>query len=462
MIVPANAKLAMWSPASWKKYPALQQPVYPERRCVQEVLRQLRQRPALVYKEELEHLKKLLAEAAQGRRFLLQGGDCAERFHEHVAPAITKQLRMLRQMSLVLHHGLRLPIIRVGRMAGQFAKPRSAAFEWAGEKKLPVYRGDLINSFAAEAHARVPDPRRMLQGYAQAAATLKYVRAFAASDVEGQRLEPWNWDALPRNARAYAQVLARWNEATPGRGRSGVLAETEFFSSHEALLLSYEEALTRREIESDRYYNFGAHMLWLGDRTRHVNGAHVEYLRGLANPIGLKLGPTCAPEELLALLRVLNPLNEWGRITLITRLGATHIARLLPPLLQAVQRSRARVLWCCDPMHGNTILTKAGWKTRACDDILAELRQCFALHRAHGSWLGGVHFELTGDNVTECLGGMQGLAETDLHRQYETYCDPRLNYVQSLEMAFEIVNAHQAEREAREASMAPKHAYASV
>lgn len=443
-----NGLTPMWSRESWRKYPALQQPAYPNEAALQNVLSQLRQSPALVYKGEVEHLKTLLAEAAQGKRFLLQGGDCAERFHERAAAEVRKQLRILLQMSWVLRHGLNVPIICLGRMAGQFAKPRSAEFDLIEGKKLPVYRGDLINSFEPEAQARVPDPERMLQGYAQAAAALKHMRAFATSGAEAQRLEHWDWESFPRNdrTREYLRLLARMQEEPRGRMRRDACHAARFFASHEALLLGYEEALTRRDPESERCYNFGAHLLWLGDRTRRLHGAHVEYLRGLANPLGVKIGPECEPEELPALLRVLNPLNEWGRITLITRLGADNVARLLPRFIKAVQQSRARVLWCCDPMHANTLTTQAGWKTRRFEDILAELRLCFELHRTHGSWLGGVHFELTGDNVTECLGGAQELAESDLARNYETYCDPRLNYVQSLEMAFEIVSAHQAAR----------------
>jgi 3-deoxy-7-phosphoheptulonate synthase len=438
-----------WSPSSWKNYPAKQQPVYPQPERLQETLAQLREYPPLVYSGEIEHLKRLLAEAAQGKRFVLQGGDCAERFRDCTNQAIVGKLKILLQMSLVLIYGLRKPVVRIGRIAGQFAKPRSAEFETVAGQTLPVYRGDLINSFEPIAETRTPDPRRLLQSYYHSSLTMNYVRAL----IEGgfadlHHPEHWNLEFISASAhrREYVQLVERLTDAihfmeSLGGLRDSVLGKVNFFTSHEGLLLCYEEALTRRESASDKYYNAGAHTLWIGDRTRDLSGAHVEYFRGLANPLGLKIGPSCSPEELLALLRVLNPLNEWGRITLITRLGQQHITRLLPPLLQAVQKQGAHVLWCCDPMHGNTTITEHGVKTRDFEEILAELRLCFELHRTHGSWLGGVHFELTGENVTECTGGAQKIAAKDLSVNYDTYCDPRLNYAQSLEMAFQIAQA---------------------
>lgn len=463
--------MSAWTPQSWKKFPAQQQPRYPQPERLETTLAQLRTYPPLVYAGEVDYLKRLLAEAAQGHRFVLQGGDCAERFRDCTHAAIVSKIKILLQMSLVLIYGLRKPVVRIGRIAGQFAKPRSADFESVNGQTLPVYRGDLINSFEPEAATRVPDPQRLLQSYYHSSLTMNYVRAL----IEGgfadlHHPEHWNLEFISASAHRcdYVQLVERLTDAIHfmealGGVRNSVLGTVNFFTSHEGLLLPYEEALTRHEIKSDKYYNLGAHTLWLGDRTRDLNGAHVEYFRGLANPIGIKIGPSCAPEELLELLRVLNPLNEWGRITLITRLGQERIATLLPPLIHAVQKHGARVLWCCDPMHGNTTMTEHGIKTRDFAEILAELRLCFDLHRTHGSWLGGVHFELTGENVTECTGGAQKIAAKDLATNYETYCDPRLNYAQSLEMAFQIVGAHQTDRRARETSrMKSNLAFASL
>jgi 3-deoxy-7-phosphoheptulonate synthase len=394
----------------------------------------------------------LLGEAAQGQRFLLQGGDCAERFADCVAASIADKLRVLLQMSLVLTYGLRKPIIRVGRLAGQYAKPRSAPLETIGGVSLPVYRGDLVNGFEPTSTARASDPERLLQAYFHAAATLNYVRAL----IEGGFADlhhPEHWDLEfireSERHRDYTQIVSRILDAISFMEACGSALETalgriDFFTSHEALVLPYEEAMTRREAESCRHFNLGAHMLWLGDRTRTLDGAHVEYLRGIANPIGIKIGPSCSPDELPALIERLNPANQWGRVTLITRLGADRVRELLPPLLRAVRAAGARVLWVCDPMHGNTVRTATGVKTRDFERILEELRETSAVHHENESRLGGVHFELTGEDVTECLGGARRLAEADLHTNYATYCDPRLNGEQSLEMAFLIAgwNSH--------------------
>jgi len=394
----------------------------------------------------VEHLKGLLAEAAQGRRFLLQGGDCAERFEECNEREIGDKLKIMLQMSVVLTHALRKPIVRVGRLAGQYAKPRSAETETVGGVSLPVYRGDMVNGFAATKEARTPDPERMLQAYFHAAATLNYLRALIEAGFADLH-HPEHWDlgffhASERHPE-YEAIVERILDAISfmeacGSNLEAALGRIDFFTSHEALVLPYEEALTRLDEGTGQHYNLGAHMLWLGDRTRSLDGAHVEYLRGIANPIGVKVGPTCTPEELVRLVERLNPGNDWGRVTLITRLGADRVARLLPPLVGAIRAAGARVLWSCDPMHGNTIRTVGGVKTRDFEQILRELRETFAVHAACESHLGGVHFELTGDNVTECLGGARGLAEADLATKYVTYCDPRLNGEQSLEMAFLI------------------------
>src|SRR5712692_5020557 len=435
-----------WTPQTWRSRPAEQQPRYPDTERLQRVLERLATLPPLVAPGAVAHLEGLLAEVAQGRRFLLQGGDCAERFEDCREPAIADKLKVLLQMSVVLTYGLRQPIVRVGRLAGQYAKPRSAATEEIGGVSLPVYRGDPVNGFAPTPASRAPDPERMLQAYFHSAATLNYVRAL----IEGGFADlhhPEHWDlGFIRDSerhREYSEIVARILDAISfmdacGSALESALGRIDFFTSHEALVLPYEEALTRREEASGRYFNVGAHMLWLGDRTRDLAGAHVEYLRGIANPIGIKVGPTCAPDALPALVQRLNPENLWGRVTLITRLGAGRVRELLPPLIRAVQTAGARVLWSCDPMHGNSVRTAGGVKTRDFEQILGELRETYAIHQASDSRLGGVHFELTGDDVTECLGGARRLVEADLQANYSTYCDPRLNDEQSLEMAFLI------------------------
>ena len=441
--------MEVWSPDSWKKHPIRQQPAYPDQTLLQQTLVQLRRYPSLVFAGEVEYLKHMLAEAAQGRRFLLQGGDCAERFKDCTNQAIINKLKILLQMSMVLTYGLRQSIIRVGRIAGQYAKPRSVDFEIANGREIPVYRGDSINSFEPDPEARIPDPRRLLKSYYHSSATINYIRAL----IEGgfadlHHPENWQLETFSKSGRKkeYLQVVERISDAVQflealGGVREGVLGKISFFTSHEGLLLPYEDALTHYDLRRAKFYNLGAHTLWIGERTRQLDGAHVEYFRGIGNPIAVKIGPSCSREELLELLRVLNPLNEWGRLTLITRFGQDKIGRLLPPLLEAVCRQDARVLWCCDPMHGNMLITENGVKTRDFDQILSELRQCFEIHRRHGTRLGGVHFELTGEDVTECTGGAQGLLEKDLSTNYDTYCDPRLNYAQSLEMAFQIAGS---------------------
>ncbi|MGH7495608.1 MAG: class II 3-deoxy-7-phosphoheptulonate synthase [bacterium] len=438
-----------WSTDSWKNYPIKQQPAYPDPVLLEQTLAQLRRYPSLVFAGEVEYLKQLLAEAAQGRRFLLQGGDCAERFKDCTNEAIVDKLKILLQMSLVLTYGLRKAIIRVGRIAGQYAKPRSYDFETVAGRELSVYRGDSINSFEPDPAGRIPDPRRMLQSYYHSSTTINYIRAL----IEGgfadlHHPENWQLESFSTSGRKkeYLRMVKRITDAVQfmeslGSVNESVLGKINFFTSHEGLLLRYEEALTYYDLRRGKYYNLSAHSLWIGERTRQIDGAHVEYFRGIANPIGVKIGPSCGPEELVDLLNILNPLNEWGRITLITRLGQDKIARTLPPLLEAVSRHGLHVLWCCDPMHGNTLTTSNGVKTRDFNQILSELRQSFEIHRSHNTWLGGVHFELTGEDVTECTGGVQGLLEEDLSVNYETYCDPRLNYVQSLEMAFQIAGS---------------------
>ncbi len=433
-----------WNPHSWQRFPAEQQPAYPEPTALEGVLARLRQLPPLVVPEEVDRLRGLLAEAALGRRFLLQGGDCAEQFKDCAPEAIAGKLRVLLQMSVALTHGGRRPVVRVGRIAGQFAKPRSKATELIRGRELPSYRGDLVNALEATPEARRPDPSRMLEAYFHAAATLNHLRALTAGGFADLH-HPERWELpggtgeVPEYRRTLDQVKESLDflEALGGVQRDA-LERIDFFTSHEALLLPFEEALTRWVGEAGAYYNLGAHTLWVGERTRQLDGAHIEYLRGLRNPLGVKVGPSATPEHLVALLDRLDPGREAGRITLISRFGARRIREALPPLLKAVQAAGRTVLWSCDPMHGNGVESAQGLKTRDFDAILAELRQAFEIHRELGSHLGGVHFELTGEAVTECTGGTQRLSEVDLAKAYETGCDPRLNGVQSLEMAFLI------------------------
>ena len=437
-----------WTPQSWQQRTALQQPVYADPSALERALAQLRRLPPLVVPEEVDRLRGLLAEAALGRRFLLQGGDCAEQFKDCSGEAIADRLRIMLQMSVVLTHAARRPVVRVGRIAGQYAKPRSSAMERVAGRELPSYRGDLINGLEATEAVRRPDPERMLQAYFHAAATLNHLRAL----IEGgfadlHHPERWELHGTTTGVAAYRETLSQVRESLEflellGTVERGALERIDLFTSHEALLLPFEEALTRwvpdQGPSEGGYYNLGAHMLWVGERTRQLDGAHLEYLRGLRNPLGVKLGPSASAEELLEILDLLDPRQVPGRITLITRFGAARIQEALPSLLTAVKRTGRPVLWSCDPMHGNGVQTQGGLKTRSFDAILSELRQAFELHKQAGTVLGGVHFELTGEAVTECIGGSQGLSEADLPRAYETGCDPRLNDAQSLEMAFLI------------------------
>ena len=436
--------MTSWTPHSWQRFPAQQQPVYGDPSELEVHLARLRRLPPLVVPEEVRRLRGLLAEAAQGRRFLLQGGDCAEAFKDCTADAIEGKLRVLLQMSVALTHGGRKPVVRVGRIAGQFAKPRSKPTERIGDLELPSYRGDLVNGVEPTVEARRPDPARLQEAYFHASATLNHLRALSAGGfADLHHPERWELPGGSGEVPAYRRTLDQVRESLDflealGGVQRDALERIDFFTSHEALLLPYEEALTRWVAEDSGYYNLGAHTLWVGERTRQLDGAHLEYLRGIRNPIGVKVGPSASPEHLVALLEHLDPQREPGRVTLISRFGAAQIQAALPPLLKAVQATDHPVLWSCDPMHGNGIESASGLKTRDFGAILAELRQAFELHRAHGSHLGGVHIELTGEAVTECTGGTEGLSEADLARAYETGCDPRLNGTQSLEMAFLI------------------------
>jgi len=436
-----------WSPASWQSRPALQLAKYPDPAALEAALRELGTLPPLVTSWEIHSLRKQLIAAERGEGFFLQGGDCAEGFADCNAEVITNKLKILLQMSLVLVQGLKQRVIRVGRIAGQYAKPRSADLETRGGLTLPSYRGDLINSPEFTAASRTPDPDRLLQAHGRAAMTLNFIRALSEGGFADLH-HPENWDlafvAQSPSARDYRKVVEALGESlrfmrAVGCGGAGELARVQFFTSHEALHLHYEQALTRQVRRFPGWFDLSAHLPWIGLRTADPAGAHVEFMRGIANPVGVKVGAGLAAEWLVALVERLNPDKEAGRLVLIHRFGASHIARELPAMIAAVQRTSIPVLWVCDPMHGNTETTASGYKTRHFDKILEELSLAFDIHRDLGGRLGGVHFELTGDDVTECLGGARGLDESGLERAYRTQVDPRLNYEQALEMAMAIV-----------------------
>ncbi|MBK8507894.1 MAG: 3-deoxy-7-phosphoheptulonate synthase class II [Candidatus Competibacteraceae bacterium] len=448
MSQPIQSARSCWSPRGWRDRPAAQQPVYDDEPALAEVEERLATSLPLVFAGEIRALREQLAEVAAGRAFLLQGGDCAESFADFNERAITDTFRVLLQMAVVLTFAAACPVVKVGRMAGQFAKPRSAPTESRAGTVLPSYRGDIVNALDFTADARQPDPRRQLRAYAQSAATLNLLRALAQGGfADLHRVQQWNLDFLrtsPQGER-YHDLAHRISETLAFMRACGLDAATEpqvrqvqFYTSHEALLLGYEQALTRQDPSTDDWYDGSAHFLWIGERTRQPDGAHVEFMRGIANPIGLKLGPTADPDTLMRLLDLLNPDDRPGRLTLIARMGADKIETALPPLIRTVQREGRQVIWSCDPMHGNTRETGNGYKTRPFARILDEVRAFFAIHRAEGSIPGGMHFELTGQDVTECVGGAQAITEQELADRYHTHCDPRLNASQSLELAFLI------------------------
>lgn len=434
-----------WSRTSWRDKHAEQQPIYADPKAADRTLAELANRPPLVAAGEVERLRALLREAASGNRFVLQGGDCAETFDSCTELSLRSKLEVLLQMSLVLTYATRKPVVRIGRIAGQYAKPRSSQVENVNGVELPSYRGDIINAASPAAEARNPDPNRMLTAYGHAAASLNYLRALIEGGFADLRY-PQRWaldlvSASPRRA-AYERTMHAITDAIElmesiGASSQAALQRIELFTSHEALLLPWEEALTRA-VPGHGDYNLSAHCLWLGYRTAQLDGAHVEYLRGIRNPIAIKVGTGTTPRALCALLTRIDPARELGRVTLITRLGVGGVDEKLPPLIRAVRAMEHPVLWSCDPMHGNTESTPSGRKTRRLDAIFGELEQTFAVHARESSRLGGVHFEMTGEHVTECLGGSIEVREDDLDRSYETACDPRLNGSQALEMAFRI------------------------
>ncbi|HVI28020.1 class II 3-deoxy-7-phosphoheptulonate synthase [Hansschlegelia sp.] len=448
-----------WSPSSWRDKPIEQSPVYPDTAALAAAEAQLASFPPLVFAGEARKLKRQLAKVAAGEAFLLQGGDCAEAFAEHSADNIRDFFRVLLQMAVVLTYAAASPVVKVGRVAGQFAKPRSSPTEVVDGVELPIYRGDIVNGTEATPEARIPDPRRQLEAYRQSAATLNLLRAFANGGYANlDFVHQWMLGFVkesPQSGR-YREVADRIAEALDFMRACGIdpeshpeLRTTDFFTSHEALLLGYEQALTRVDSTTGDWYATSGHMIWIGDRTRQLDHAHVEYARGVKNPVGLKCGPSLKPDELMRLIDALDPDNEPGRLTLIARFGAEKVFDHLPGLVRAVKAEGRNVVWSCDPMHGNTIKSASGYKTRPFERILQEARAFFEVHRAEGTYAGGIHVEMTGKNVTECTGGARAISDADLHDRYHTHCDPRLNAEQAIELAFLVAEELKKERLAR-------------
>jgi 3-deoxy-7-phosphoheptulonate synthase len=448
MSAPEPLPNTSWEPSSWRSRRAAQQPEWPDGDALAEALEQLRAMPPLVFAGEARSLKASLSEVAQGNGFLLHAGDCAESFAEFSADNIRDKLKVILQMSVALTYSTGVPTLKVGRIAGQFAKPRSAPTEKRDDLELPSFRGDMVNDFAFDEIARRPDPHRMVRGYHQSAATLNLLRAFTKGGfADLNRVHQWNLEFVGSSGqgRRYEVLAGEIDRALRFMAACGIdldaevqLHEVDFYTSHEALLLGYEEALTRRDSLTDDWYDCSAHLLWVGERTRQPDGAHVEFLSGVHNPVAVKLGPDASADEVIDLCRRLDPGRDPGRLTLVSRMGAAKVAECLPPLLRAVTRAGHPVVWTCDPMHGNTFAHESGYKTRHFDDVMSEVEGFFDACRAEGVWPGGVHVELTGDDVTECLGGAEAIRGEDLAGRYETVCDPRLNARQSLDLAFRL------------------------
>ena len=442
---------SQWSPSSWTSRPIKQQPNWPDEAAYDRTLKQIASMPPLVFAGEARSLQANLAKVAAGNAFLLQAGDCAESFEEFSADNIREKLRVILQMAVVLTYSMGVPVVKVGRIAGQFAKPRSSDTEVIGDLEIPSFRGHIVNDAMATSAGRIPDPDRLVQAYHQSASTLNLVRAFTKGGFAAlDRVHAWNqefvasspegqrYDAMAveiDRALRFMRAIGMDTESNPN------LREVDVWTSHEALLLGYEQALTRRDSTTGNWYDCSAHMLWIGERTRELDGAHIEFLRGVGNPIGCKVGPSMTGEEVIALCEALNPAMIPGRLTLITRMGAQRIEDGLRPLLRAVKDSGHPVVWACDPMHGNTITSESGRKTRHFESVIAEIEGFVRAHRAEGTWPGGIHVELTGEDVTECLGGGDALTDADLDHRYETICDPRLNARQGLELAFRTAEA---------------------
>ncbi|MDN3487331.1 MULTISPECIES: class II 3-deoxy-7-phosphoheptulonate synthase [unclassified Pseudoalteromonas] len=439
-----------WNPNSWRELPILQQPQYPDQDILKSVEGQLKSAPPLVFAEETRSLFKQLEDVCEGRAFLLQGGDCAESFSDFNAANIRDTFKTILQMAVVLTYGGKCPVVKIARMAGQYAKPRSADLETIDGVSLPSYRGDIVNNFEFTEEARIPDPQRLMTAYHHSAATLNLLRAFAQGGLADlHQVNRWNMGfvaANPQKAK-YQQLADKIQDALEFMEVCGInstiapsLKETDLYTSHEALLLGYEEALTRRDHLSGDWYDCSAHFVWIGERTRQLDHAHIEFFKGIKNPIGVKVGPGMDPDELIRLIDALNPDNIPGRLTLITRMGADVLPEKLPALVRKVQQEGRKVIWSSDPMHGNTEKASSGYKTRSFDNIMREISQFFAVHKAEGSYAGGVHLEMTGQHVTECTGGAYGLSDDDLAQRYKTQCDPRLNADQVLELGFLVAD----------------------
>ncbi|MEQ8391428.1 MAG: 3-deoxy-7-phosphoheptulonate synthase class II [Thalassospira sp.] len=446
-----------WSTDSWRKLPVKQMPTYPDAQALEAVEQELGSYPPLVFAGEARALKEKLGAVADGKAFLLQGGDCAESFKEFHPNNIRDTFKVMLQMAVVLTYGAACPVVKVGRMAGQFAKPRSSDTETIGGVELPSYRGDNINGIEFTSEARIPDPQRQIRAYNQSASTLNLLRAFAQGGfADLSKIHRWNLsfvDGSPAGER-YSKMTTQIDEAVAFMQACGITAETapqmretDFYTSHEALLLGYEQALTRQDSLTGEWYDCSAHMLWIGDRTRNLDGAHVEFMRGVKNPIGMKCGPTMDEDDLIRLIDALNPANEAGRLTLIARMGADKVMDHLPRLVRRVKAEGRKVVWSCDPMHGNTIKAANGYKTRPFDSILSEVKTFFDVHKTEGTHAGGVHFEMTGTDVTECIGGAREVTEDALSDRYHTHCDPRLNGGQALELAFLMAEMIKKERD---------------
>jgi 3-deoxy-7-phosphoheptulonate synthase len=437
-----------WTPSTWRARPAAQQPEWPDEGALDDVLKRLSTLPPLVFAGEVRQLTSTLGEVAAGRAFLLQAGDCAESFEAFTADAIRDKLKVILQMAVVLTYGSGVPVVKMGRIAGQFAKPRSSATEIVGDQVLPAYRGDMVNDLTPDPVLRVPDPRRLQRAYDQSASTMNLLRAFTKGGfADLSQVHIWNQEFVASSAEGqrYERVASEIERALRIMAACGIdlasessLHQVDFWTSHEALILGYEEALTRQDSLTGNWYDCSAHMVWVGDRTRQLDGAHMEFVRGVNNPLGVKLGPSASPEETVEVCELLNPTRIPGRLSLISRMGADRIEELLPPIVRAVRDAGHPVVWVCDPMHGNTFVSAGGRKTRHLDHVLAEIGAFFRVHRAEGTWPGGVHVELTGDDVTECLGGAEEVLDSQLDLRYLTSCDPRLNGRQSLDLAYRV------------------------
>jgi len=438
-----------WTPSSWREFPIKQQPTYLDKEALKAVEEKLKKYPPLIFAGEARTLREHLAKVGRGEAFLLQGGDCAESFNDFNATTIKNLFKLMLQMNMVLMYSTGKPIIKIGRIAGQFAKPRSSEYEEQNGVRLPSYRGDIINSIEFTKEARTPKPENMLQAYNQSAATMNLLRAFSRGGLADlNRVHQWNLDFIKNNplGKKYEELSYKIDKAMKFMEACGInskntpqLQQTTVFTSHEALLLNYEEALTRLDEETNEWYDCSAHMLWIGDRTRDLDGAHVEFFRGIQNPIGCKVGPSMQEDELIRLIDILNPRNEEGRLNLIVRMGASKIEKYFPKLLKRVRDEGKNVVWSCDPMHGNIEKSADGLKTRNFDNILTEVEAFFNIHKSMGTVAGGIHLEMTGNNVTECTGSKSSpITEADLNSRYHTQCDPRLNASQALELAFTI------------------------